>query len=96
MSDTHDAPSVFIQYKGTDICLDFTCACGHSAHYDGYMAYTLRCPECGRFFAMEQFPRLTEVPAEKFAINMWDDDALPDYYENPEKYPRLWKEAPND
>jgi hypothetical protein len=39
--------SMFIQWKGTDLCVDFICAdCGEITHYDGYHAYVLECP-CG-------------------------------------------------
>lgn len=41
-----DGPSVFLQWKNTDVCLDFHCACGAHGHYDGYFAYSLRCPSC--------------------------------------------------
>lgn len=68
-------PRVFIQYKGTDICFDFTCLCGFDAHYDGYFAYNIRCTHCGRFYAMPQTVTptlLAEAPAR--AINLWPED----------------------
>ncbi|WVX88162.1 hypothetical protein SEA_LITNINMCQUEEN_106 [Gordonia phage LitninMcQueen] len=37
---------VFIQYKGTDICLDFRCECGAECHFDGYNANAMKCPRC--------------------------------------------------
>jgi hypothetical protein len=44
--------SMFIQWKGTDVCLDFTCgACQESTHYDGGFAYFLRCP-CGATYEL--------------------------------------------
>jgi hypothetical protein len=39
-------PHVFVQWKGTDVCLDFFCDCGGGGHYDGDFAYGLRCSEC--------------------------------------------------
>ena len=52
---------VFIQYKGTDICLDFTCTCGEQGHFDGYFAYVLKC-KCGLLWEMPCFitPRLSQ------------------------------------
>lgn len=52
---------VFIQYKGTDICLDFTCTCGEHGHFDGYFAYVLKC-KCGLLWEMPCFitPRLSQ------------------------------------
>lgn len=43
---------VFIQWKGTDVCFDFTCECGAGGHYDGYFAYTIQCPGCGAVWEM--------------------------------------------
>jgi len=40
-------PYVFVQWKGTDVCLDFTCQCGYEGHFDGDFAYGLRCGSCG-------------------------------------------------
>lgn len=44
--------SMFIQWKGTDVCLDFICgACHRSTHFDGMFAYALQCP-CGAVWEM--------------------------------------------
>lgn len=43
---------VFIQYKGTDICLDFNCSCGQQSHFDGYFAQVIRCAACGGTYDM--------------------------------------------
>lgn len=43
----HPEPSVLIQWKGTEVCLDFYCHCGYKGHYDGGFAYGLRCGGCG-------------------------------------------------
>lgn len=51
---------VFIQWKGTKVCLDFTCTCGADGHVDDYFAYVLKCPGCGKLFAMPS----TVFPAE--------------------------------
>jgi hypothetical protein len=37
---------VFIQWKGTDACLDFYCPCGAHVHLDDSSAYSVRCEEC--------------------------------------------------
>lgn len=49
--------TMFIQWKGTDVCLDFQCPCqpeeiAYSAHFDGYGAYFLLCPGCGSVYEM--------------------------------------------
>ena len=43
---------VFLQYKGTDICLDFYCTCGAQGHFDGFFAHRLKCPKCNQEWVM--------------------------------------------
>jgi hypothetical protein len=65
--DKPKAPAdVFIQWKGTDACLDFHCyACGTFAHFDGDFAYHLKCPTCGTVYDTPDVLPLqrTAVPA---------------------------------
>jgi hypothetical protein len=53
---THPEPRktrAFVQWKGTDVCLDFSCECGNGhGHYDGYFAYTIECPACHAVYEM--------------------------------------------
>ena len=56
-----EGTSVFIQWKGTDVCLDFYCECGASGHLDGDFAYGLRCAECGAEWAMPTNIELVKV-----------------------------------
>lgn len=36
-----------IQWKGTDLCMDFICPkCDYQSHFDGMFAYAVECPEC--------------------------------------------------
>lgn len=38
----------FVQWKGTDVCMDATCpVCGHDGHIDSDFAYFLKCGACG-------------------------------------------------
>lgn len=46
--------NAFIQWKGTDLCMDFTCDCGACCHFDGMFAYTVQCPRCGTVWEMPQ------------------------------------------
>ena len=41
-------PEVFLQWKGTDACLDLYCTCGKQFHFDGYFADELTCGNCGQ------------------------------------------------
>ena len=46
--DINDAkkPRAFVQWKGTDVCMDFYCDCGAHCHFDGYFADAVKCPHC--------------------------------------------------
>ena len=54
-----DETNAFIQWKGTDVCLDFNCECGGTCHFDGYFAYVIECPHCDKRWEMPMilFPR---------------------------------------
>jgi hypothetical protein len=54
----------FIQWKGTDVCLDFHCKCGAYAHFDGFFAYAFRCSKCNMVWEMPNnlFPRAVTDP----------------------------------
>lgn len=45
-------PNAFIQWKGTDVCMDCYCTCGHQFHIDDDFAYAVKCPHCGQVFEM--------------------------------------------
>jgi len=59
-----DGASVFIQWKGTDVCLTFRCECGSTGHFDGSFAYQLRCGSCGRVWDMPHSFAL--IPQRRF------------------------------
>ncbi len=57
-------PSAFIQWKGTDVCLDFYCSCGQGGgHVDAEFAYAIQCHACGRVFQMPDLVPLIEIDA---------------------------------
>ena len=47
-----DYAHTFIQWKGTDACLDFRCECGWYGHWDGFFAYAIECGGCGKTWEM--------------------------------------------
>jgi len=55
IEETH----AFIQWKGTNVCMDFWCDCGAQCHFDGYFAYAAACPHCKTIWQMPSrlFPR---------------------------------------
>ena len=57
-----------IQWKGTDLCMDFNCpTCGGFTHFDGMFAFAIKCGHCNSYFEMP-----TDVPLKKL-------DGEPDY-----------------
>ena len=60
-------PSVYIQWKGTDVCMDFHCDCGAFCHFDGDFAYVVQCPHCKTLWQMPSivYPRKLTDSKEK-------------------------------
>lgn len=51
--DDHPNGDMFIQWKGTNICMDvWTPCCNAQLHVDGYFCYALRCPDCGKTYEL--------------------------------------------
>lgn len=65
MSD--EAPEVYIQWKGTSVCLDFQCTC--SAPEDAYEFHLdndspngwFRCPRCNTCWELDHHPTVRAV-----------------------------------
>ena len=51
----------FIQWKGTDLCMDLRCRCGHTGHVDAPFAYHVRCPQCRQVYRMGTQVKLIAV-----------------------------------
>ena len=55
----------FIQWKGTDVCMDIWCpACNKANHYDGYFAYQVKCSGCGTVYELGSEVSLKKVEGE--------------------------------
>ena len=73
-----EGTSAFIQWKGTNVCIDFRCDCGASGHFDGYFAYQLRCGACKKVWDMPHTIGL--IPQQRFEheviqdVEMLEDD----------------------
>lgn len=50
--------SAWVQWKGTDVCMDVHCRCGTMGHIDASFAYFYKCLKCGVLFAVGQTVRL--------------------------------------
>jgi hypothetical protein len=69
---------MFIQWKGTDVCLDFYCPCGAHSHLDDSFAYFVECPHCGAVFEMgtQVIAKRTTSPHGRPKV-MEPDEAMP-------------------
>lgn len=61
-------PSAFIQWKGTQVCMDCYCTCGHHFHIDDEFCYAVQCPTCQRRFEMSSVIEMREMEPEE----VWD------------------------
>lgn len=52
-----------IQWKGTDVCLDFRCKCGWGGHLDAGFAYVIHCGACGLLWEAPHY--ITYRPSER-------------------------------
>ena len=64
LDEKHDYPHGWIQWKGTDVCMDLHCECGFRGHYDGDFCYHIKCPECGQVYECGGFIRLHKLEFE--------------------------------
>jgi hypothetical protein len=68
----HDAfkgkPHGWIQWKGTDACIDLHCVCGSHGHIDGDFLYHYKCAKCGRRYALGMNVSLIELNDEQAAF----------------------------
>lgn len=62
---------MFIQWKGTAVCMDFRCPCGKHLHIDSDFAYFVLCHGCDTVYEMgtQVIAKKTESPdARKRAV----------------------------
>lgn len=53
-------PHGWLQWKGSNVCIDFHCACGHHSHIDADFVYYIRCPKCKQTYSMN--PNIEAIP----------------------------------
>ena len=54
-------PHGWIQWKGTDVCMDVHCTCGALTHVDGDFVYHVKCVSCGRVYFVNGHVELIEI-----------------------------------
>lgn len=56
----------FIQWKGTQVCMDFHCPCGSHGHIDADFAYFARCDACGALYELGTAVDVRRVPDDYY------------------------------
>lgn len=72
MGSDEERPDAFIQWKGTDACLDLYCTCGEQFHFDGYFAYELTCGRCGQTYELPNTLRIYPVEPSRGLTLVFD------------------------
>lgn len=63
-------PHGWIQWKGTDVCMDVYCVCGEHSHIDADFVYYAECPACHRVYFCNGHIEMVELTdQEKFEAN---------------------------
>lgn len=74
----NEKPHGWIQFKGTDICMDVHCKCGELTHVDGSFVYFVECSSCGTVYELnghiELIERVRESLDEDIDIKKTDED----------------------
>jgi hypothetical protein len=63
--DVDGIPHGWIQWKGTEVCIDLHCVCGHLGHFDGDFFYFYECSECHRKYRVGQNIKLIELTSDE-------------------------------
>ena len=69
----------FVQWKGTDLCMDLMCDCGGGGHFCGAFAYVIQCPSCKTYFEMPTdlpLKRIDSVPDGTPFLKAFGEDEL--------------------
>jgi hypothetical protein len=76
--DKKPNPQAFVQWKGTDACIDLHCECGFHSHYDGDFAYGLQCPSCQAVWIMPHTFGLIRGELDDVVTQLaWDGGHVP-------------------
>lgn len=54
------SPYAWIQFKGSDLCMDVHCKCGEHTHIDGDFIYFVKCGKCGTVYELNGHIELIE------------------------------------
>ena len=54
-------PHGWVQWQGTEVCMDIYCECGHHSHVDASFTFNVKCPVCNRIYFVNGHIELIEV-----------------------------------
>lgn len=74
---TEGSPHGWIQWKGTQVCMDIRCPCGKLGHVDDEFAYWIRCSDCGRTYWVNPHVELVPLTDEEAASLQGDGRVVP-------------------
>lgn len=60
----------WIQWKGTEVCIDLHCDCGFLGHFDGEFFYYYECPNCKKKYAVGQNIKLIALTEKQIQENL--------------------------
>ena len=66
-------PHGWIQWKATEVCMDFVCSCGNSGHIDAGFVYFVRCERCGRVYRLPGYVEAVELTGQEIAMLQEED-----------------------
>lgn len=64
-------PYGFIQWKGTNVCIDLHCICGFHGHLDIDFLYYYECNECHRKYKVGDIVSLIELQDPEEIARIW-------------------------
>lgn len=62
-------PCGWVQWKGTDACMDIKCKCGHLSHVDSEFLYHVQCPKCKTIYMCNGHIELIEITEPSESLN---------------------------
>ncbi len=77
-----DGPHGWIQWKGTEVCMDIRCGCGYVSHIDAEFAYFVKCPACKQVYNVDPHVRLIPLDADEVTVQEPCMDDSPVEYED--------------
>jgi hypothetical protein len=69
-------PHGWLQWKGTNVCMDFYCKCGYHSHIDDDFTYNIRCPACKTVYHCNRHIEMIELEEEPDCVVEGEGDDL--------------------